>query len=86
MKSDIFTRDKYGRISCSFNHCIWWKDKIRYKKWILTDRTNMIEIVESIDEFIENFSIAIVALLRHNFVTKKAGPVFKKTQGESRGR
>ena len=46
-------------------------DKIEFKQWTTTDRSNLQTIVQSIDEFIENFLDKLETLRRHDFIAKQ---------------
>ena len=46
-------------------------DQIRYKQWTSTERYFLVEIVESIHQFIDLLCKEIVILTRHHFITKK---------------
>lgn len=57
-------------------------DEITYKKWIVADRADMINVVETKDDFFENLANKIESLKTHHFVAKTQGAFFK-TQKES---
>lgn len=46
------------------------RDEISYQQWISTDRTALVTITETKDDFIENFSNQILKLTRHSFTSK----------------
>ena len=56
------------------------KVEIRYKTWVTVDRCNLEDKVETVEEFLDSFSSAVVKLLRHHFVSKKQAIFYKKTK------
>ena len=53
-------------------------EEITYKQWVSTDRTTLVTIVESKEDFIENLSTQIKKLTRHAY-TAKAHSLYMKT-------
>ena len=56
------------------------KDELRYKKWVSVDRCTLQEVVESQEEYLESFSMAVVKLLRHHHISHKQSQSFKKAK------
>lgn len=57
-------------------------DEITYKKWIVADRADMINVVETKDDFFENLANKIESLKTHHILVQTQGDIFK-TQKES---
>ena len=58
------------------------KVEIRYKTWVTVDKCNLEDKVETVEEFLDSFSTAVVKLLRHHFVSKKQAIFYNKEQLE----
>ena len=48
------------------------QEEFRYKKWVTLQ-----DVVETLEEFLELFSSAVVKLLSHHYTSKKQGEAFK---------
>ena len=46
-------------------------EEIEFKQWTTTDRLTLESIVQSTDEFIENFLDKLESLRRHDFIAKQ---------------
>ena len=46
-------------------------DDIQYKQWTTTDICNLVSVVETAEEFIENLCARVPALLHHSFNASK---------------
>ena len=44
--------------------------EVSYQQWISTDRTTLVTITESVEDFVQNLSNQIVKLTRHSFTAK----------------
>lgn len=53
------------------------KEELRYSKWVSVDRCTLQEVVESVEDFLESFSSAIVTLTRHHYISKKQSASYK---------
>ena len=53
-------------------------DDIQYKQWTTTDRCNLVTVVKTTEEFIENRSARIPALLQHSFIASRQSKFLEK--------
>ena len=51
--------------------------EFRFKKWITVDRSNLVDVVLPVDEFVSTFSESIAQLTRHHYVAKAQSKFFK---------
>lgn len=51
--------------------------EIRYKQWISTDRCNLVTLVKTTDEFINELKQNLIALKSHHFIAKKQSEYLK---------
>ena len=45
-------------------------EEVTYKQWVSTDRTQLVTITESKEDFIENLSTQVFKLTRHSYTAK----------------
>ena len=55
-------------------------DQISFKQWVTVDRTDLVEIVEDLDEFIDNLSLDIWNLTTHEFIRQQQSCYLKNLQ------
>ena len=55
-------------------------EEVTYKQWVSTDRTQLVTITESKEDFIENLSTQVFKLTRHSYTAKCQSGYMKKTQ------
>ena len=53
-------------------------ENVSYLQWVNTDRANLVTIIESNTDFIDNFSSQVVMLTRHSLTTKAQNMYMKK--------
>lgn len=46
------------------------EEEISYKQWVGTDRSTLITIVQTVEEFIENLLEKLIALKKHHYISK----------------
>ena len=46
-------------------------DLIKYKQWVSTDRSNLVEHEDDFDDFLDNLTSLFFELTEHHFTAKK---------------
>ena len=45
-------------------------DSIQYQQWTTTDRSNLITVVQQVDEFLDDIMAILKRLRQHDFIAK----------------
>jgi hypothetical protein len=53
-------------------------DNITYRQWVTVDRANLITVIETSEEFVENFANKVEKLLLHDFLAKRQAEYARK--------
>ena len=59
------------------------EDRIEYKQWISTDRTQMITCTANVDEFIDELTTKLEKLVPHSYIAKCQSKYFKSLKDSS---